>query len=154
MEIPDLLWRMYEDNREYARHHENQRSTASNLTMVVSAGILGLLTLDQKLNISDLPLTAFLFLIGLFGAVFSAKHYERVRLHLYRANQYLSRLETLVPGSDIDALKVAGSRETKNRFPVLYHVQLNKFWIGLHLFLSFVGLVMTIIILGAWLSPS
>lgn len=139
MEDLDLLWKLFEDNRNYAKHHENQRSTASNITMIVSAGILGLITFDKELTLADLPLALFLTLLGFFGALFSAKHYERVRLHLYRAEAYLQEIEQMRPDLGISTLRADANTKTRERFPRLSTIQLHRFWIVLHLFLAFIG---------------
>ena len=81
MDKNEILWKLYEDNRNYARFHELQRSTATNLILAVSAGLIGLVTFDKNINLLDLPSVLFLDVLGNFGAIFSAKHYERARLH-------------------------------------------------------------------------
>ena len=81
MDKNEILWKLYEDNRNYARFHELQRSTATNLILAVSAGLIGLVTFDKNINLLDLPSVLFLDVLGIFGAIFSAKHYERARLH-------------------------------------------------------------------------
>jgi len=143
----ELLWRLYADNREYARAHESQRSAAANLIVAISAGLLGLATFDQKLTVADLPLTLFLMLVGLFGAVFSSKHYERTRLHLNRARQYLRRLNDLFPEDRIVDLQKQGDAENERAFPRLYHLKLNSLWNGFYLLISFLGFVLSSYIL-------
>jgi TctA family transporter len=149
MDQVELLWKLFDDNRQYAKHHENQRASAANITMIVSAGILGLITFDRQLSLSDLPLAMFQTLVGLFGAAFSAKHYERIRLHLYRAEQYLMKIDALMPEVGIAKLRAEANQKTATRFPRLSRLQLHWFWVVLHLFLASVGAaIMGIILLG------
>jgi hypothetical protein len=45
-------------------------------------------TADEQVDVSDVPLTLTLVAIGLFRAGFSAKHYERFKLHMARAKAH------------------------------------------------------------------
>jgi hypothetical protein len=139
----ELLWRLYADNREYARAHEAQRSTAANLIVVIAAGLLGLATFDQHLTMADLPLTLFLILVGSFGALFSSKHYERTRLHLNRAKKYLRRLDELFPQERIVELQQQGDAENARAFPRLYSMKLNNLWNVFYAMLALLGVLLS-----------
>ncbi len=147
----ELLWKLYEDNRGFARHHELLRATASNLTMVISAGVLGLVTFDGHIGTEDFPLTLLLTLLGFFGALFTAKHYERARLHLNRAAEYFAKLAQLHPNAQIDELRRIGTSKNNATFPRLNKVRLHRFWIALHLLISLLGISLTTIIIYRWL---
>ena len=100
--LRDVLWKMYQEHCNEGRHHETQRSTVTNLVIVVAAGVIGLITYDKGITWADLPLTCFLILLGLFGAVFTLKHYERFAMHMARARSYRDALDELLP--KVDAL--------------------------------------------------
>jgi hypothetical protein len=142
----ELLWRLYADNREYARSHEAQRSAAASLIIVISAGLLGLATSDRRLGLSDVPLTAFLGAVGAFGLVFSSKHYERTRLHLNRARQYLLRLDELFPEERIIALQERGDSVNREAFPRLSDIKLNWLWNTLYFAIATLGILLTVTI--------
>jgi hypothetical protein len=139
----ELLWRLYIDNREYARTHEGQRAMAANLIVAISAGLVGLATFDQKLTTADLPLTFFLMAVGLFGTVFSSKHYERTRLHLNRAKQFLKRLDELFPEDRILALQKQGDEDNNRAFPRLAKIKLNSLWNMFYTLISLLGFVLS-----------
>ena len=147
MDEKDILWKMYEENRSYARHHEQLRATGTSLLIAVGAGVIGLITHNRVLGYEELPLSVLLLVVGLFGAVFSAKHYERLRLHLTRAEQYLDALEEHCPDLNLVKLKRAGDRANAKRFPRLSKLRLNRFWGALHLFNALLGLALTILCL-------
>src|SRR5581483_9619374 len=84
----DLLLRLYEEDRTFARHHETQRTQASSIVIAVSAGLLAFISSDGKINAFDIPSAFLLLILGVFGIIFTQKHYERIRLHLYRAYEY------------------------------------------------------------------
>src|SRR3712207_1575685 len=83
----DVLWKFYQDYLTQMRHYEMQRSTVTNLLLLVAAAVLAFITYDKVLSRSDLPLTGLLVIIGLFGAAFSLKHYERTSFHIERARK-------------------------------------------------------------------
>lgn len=59
----DILWGMYQEHCTQGRHHEGQRATMSNLLLVLSGGILGLITF-KDLSFETWPLSAFLIILG------------------------------------------------------------------------------------------
>jgi len=146
MDERDILIQIYQEDCEFARHHENLRATVANIIIAVSAGILGIVAFDQKVNINDLPLTIFLTFLGIFGGIFSSKHYERVRLHLNRAKQYFSKLEAIAPATNLSELREKGNTANKSRFPRLFDLRLNRFWVALHLLISLLGFTLSFII--------
>src|SRR5437868_4603714 len=94
--LRDVLWKMYEENVTEGRHHETQRATVTNLVIAIAAAVLGLVTYDKAITHLDLPLTIFLVFLGVFGAAFSSKYYERFRLHMKRAKKYRNALDKLL----------------------------------------------------------
>lgn len=103
----ELLWRLYHDNREYARFHENMRAVGTNVIAGSAAILVGFITHDNKLTLLDLPVCAFLILIGMFGAIFSSKQYERNRLHANRAAHYLYEIDKAFEEYDYASIKTA-----------------------------------------------
>jgi TctA family transporter len=95
----EVLLQFHQCQLELIVHQEGQRTSATNLIMIVTAGVTGLATFDGALNVADLPLTLLLIILGIFGAVFSLKHYERFRWHLQHAIALQVQIEKLVPNS-------------------------------------------------------
>jgi len=99
--LRDVLWKMYQENCTQGRHHESQRSTVAAVFLAIAGAAIGLITFDKGILPSDLPLTIFLFFLGCFGAVFSAKQYERFSFHMERARRDRAALDALLPGSPL-----------------------------------------------------
>ena len=94
----DVLWKMYQEHCTQGRHHETQRSTVISTLLAISAAVIGVITLDRNIVYpADLPLSVTLIFIGVFGAGFSMKHYERFSLHMERARRYRDALDALLP---------------------------------------------------------
>ena len=145
----DVLLSLYNDAIAYCRHQEEQRATMTSLILAICAALLGIVGLDDHVSSADLPFAAFLVVLGSFGAVFSAKQYERFDLHQERGKEFRREIERLHPGTGIPSLRKAAAETTKAEHPILYPIPLHWFWIGLPLIVAGVGaLLVAYILLG------
>ena len=142
--LRDVLWKMYQEHCTQGRHHEAQRSTVAGALIAISGAVIGLVTFDKSISRIDLPLTLFLCGLGIFGAVFSAKHYERFSLHMKRAQKYRDELDGLLPGKPIKRLKKIADAEHDGEFPNLKDLRLNQFWICLYVLIALLGLALSV----------
>ncbi len=93
-------------------------------------------------------MSLYLTLLGLWGAVFSLKHYERYLLHMSRARQYRNALDALLSDAGIKKLKQDADTEHNNKWPWLHQVRLFWFWLSIHIVVAAIGLIITIMALG------
>ena len=149
-DVKDVLWKLYGDHYTQVRHYETQRSTVTNLLLTIAAALLAFVTYDKGLTRSDIPLTALIFVIGLFGAAFSLKYHERSSFHYNRLKHYRDKLDELLsdPGL-LERLREKAVEKHAQDFPTLYRGKLHwwkvhRLWIFLHLLVSLFGLVLTI----------
>lgn len=150
------LMGMYQENRAHARHHESQRVTVSSIIIASSVGLVSLISAGG-LTRADWPLTAALVSIGLFGTMFTATQYERIRLYKRRANEYRRALDDLLfkeaegEGRAPDTLEgVTGNadREHRKRFPLLCRVSgVKSFWIFWPMMIALIGTLATAYVL-------
>ena len=143
----ELIWRVFQEHCTWERHHEAQRGPATSLLLVISAGILGVITYDGSINPSDLPLSIFLILQGLFGAIFVEKQYECFAKHQRRANKYREMLDEIVPDARIIALRKESDKENAAIYPRISKVRLHRFWSILHLLIAIIGVFLSAIII-------
>ena len=141
----DLWWGLYQENLIHARHHEQQRTSITAFFAAVGAAILGIVGLDKCVSQADSPLLAMLFALGVFGALLTAKQYERYTHHMERARQYRNALEKSVPGSNLEELKQSGDAIAAKAHPRLSKLKLVNFWVLLHLLSSALALVLFLI---------
>lgn len=139
----DVLWKMYQEHSTQGRHHETQRSTVATALIAIAGASMGFVTLDRGLTRIDMPLTVFIVAVGMFGAAFSAKHYERFSMHMERARAYRDELDSLLAGAPIKRLKHLADKEHARQFPRLEKLRLNAFWLAMYLFLGTLGVVLT-----------
>jgi len=135
----DLLLALFQHNSEQARHHQIQRATTTNLIIVISSGIIGLIALDHQLNHADFYPALLLVVLGVFGALWSAKHHERFAYYTERARGYRDESDSLLPGAKLKTIKEAADEETKKKHKFLHKIQLWHLWVFLHIVIAVIG---------------
>jgi len=93
----DVLLGMYCENRAHARHYEDQRATISNIIMLATVALIGVIAQDG-LKPDDWPLTVAVALVGAFGSVFTTIYFRRIKRFEKRSDEYLLALDVLVFG--------------------------------------------------------
>lgn len=141
MDERDVLWGMYQEHCTQGRHHEEQRASVTNLIIALSAAMTGLLTF-KELSHAMWPLAAMIVLLGLFGALFSLKHYERFRFHMKCAGEYRNALEQLLPASNLAAHRQAAKAAHGSKYRIIAAVHLFLFWLVLNLVITALGSVL------------
>lgn len=94
-EQKDVLLRMYQENRAHVRHYEDQRSRAANIIIIATVGLIGLMA-HGGLKRPDWLLSAALIILGFYGAVFTAIHYECICYYKRRAGECGETLKALL----------------------------------------------------------
>jgi hypothetical protein len=140
MSLHGVLWKLCEENYTQVRHHETQRSVVVGVILAVAVAAIGLITFDHAIaGPTDIPPALLLIVIGIFGAGFSMKHYERLRLHAERARRYRNALDRLFPGRPIKELKIEADLAIAAQFPWLNGLQLHYWWLVLNLAIAALG---------------
>lgn len=143
----EVMWRLYAENTAHGRHHETMRATVTNIVLIIAGAVLTVIGFSKGIQFDHWPLTGFLIFVGLFGAIFVIKHYERYCLHMERARQYRNSLESHLPQTNILLLKSKADAEHKKEFRRLVDWKLSKFWVALHMIVASFGVVLTVIAL-------
>ena len=94
-EKKDVWLGLYQEDRNHVRHLEAQRATASNIIVVTTAALIGVMATDD-LTCKDWPVSVGLIILGLYGAMFTAVHYESISYYRRRAGEHCDELEALV----------------------------------------------------------
>lgn len=148
-DIKDMLWGLYQEHYAHIRHYESQRSTVTNLLIIIAAALLAFITYDKAITRADIPLACMLFITGLFGAAFSIKYHERTSLHYQRVLKYRDKLDKLFEPPFIIALKEEADQQLKAIYPRLNGgrlsgVKVHKLWVVFHLLISSLGLALIV----------
>lgn len=144
-ESSDAVLAYWNEHRQQLRQSENQRSAMTNFLLVITAGLSGLVV-QQKLAATTVPAVFLIVLIGLYGAITSAKFHERATYHLTQARALTKVLVDMNVLPDDQRLEE--SRESHYRiYPRLHRIRLHWLWTGLHLTVAAYGVVLTLAIL-------
>ena len=140
----DLLWGLYQEYRNHARHSETLRSTVNNYVMVVSSALITLATFDKNIDSSDLPLSLLMIFIGFIGVFFSVSYTERYNRHRERASQVRKHLdEMFFPKTDgavnIKTLRTKADEKNKLMF-VRELASGHYFWLVIPLVVFLIGI--------------
>jgi hypothetical protein len=128
VESSDAVLAYWNEHRQQFRQSEDQRSTMTNFLLVITAGLSGLIV-QQKLSPTVAPLALLIILIGLYGALVSAKYHERAQYHLTQARaltKVLLELDMLPEDQQIIEFREAHYRT----YPRLHRVRLHWLWTG------------------------
>ena len=134
---------LYKDNREHARHHETQRTTMSNLILVITAAASGMISIDSNLSINDLPLTLFISFLGLFGVIFTIKYGFRIGYHLSVSRKILEYSSKDI-FEKVSKFQRASESESKYQKWIIIYPN-TYFWIVLHGCIILYGIVLSVI---------
>jgi len=140
----DILWGMYQEHTTQGRHHEVQRASLTNIVIVVAGGIIAFIA-QGGVTRDKWIMAAFLIVLGCFGALFSAKQYERSRFHITAAGLYRKELESLTP-IDLTTIRNNAEKKHKGEYPWLESIRLYWLWIIVHLLIAGLGVVLLLYI--------
>jgi len=141
MDVSEVLWGMYEEHCSQGRHYEGQRAAVTNLILALAAAMTAVLSF-RAFSPEMWPLAALVLVLGLFGTLFSMKHYERFRFHMKCAEEYGNALEKMLPASKITELRKKAKAAHEAQFLLLPPVHLIVFWLSLHLAIAALGAVL------------
>ena len=136
MNKQEIYLSLYKENNDHARHHESQRTTMSNLTLIITAGIGSIISMDKALTLYDLPFSIFIILLGTFGIIFTKKYGSRLAYHLMVAKEMLRHIS---PQIHTELTKSRALAEEKNTYSLwLRKKSITEYWV-----IIFIGCILT-----------
>lgn len=88
----DVLLKMYDEHASHAKLHEEQREKMTNYLFLATGLIVTFIT-SAKFAYYTIPASIVLIALGVYGALFSMKHYERNRHHTEILRQFRRELD-------------------------------------------------------------
>jgi hypothetical protein len=119
----ESLWKYYEEHASQAKQHEDQRERMTALLIVLAGVMVGFLTADKLDVCFRIFGSVMLFVIGLFGLMFSLKHYERNRLHTAILGKIRAEIDREITHpyrrdkKSLDALRKEGETKHYTEYP-------------------------------------
>jgi hypothetical protein len=143
MDNTEFAWKLYETERDFIKHHENQRTNASSILAAISAALVVAVGSDVTDGVFQIMTAIVLTLNGVFGAVFSGKLYELIQLHAARSYAYLDAVNAKFPEFRVSDVKSNVKKRQEEKYPYFSKISLNKIWFRFHLLVALFGLVIT-----------
>ena len=135
------------EHRDQLRQSEGQRALLTNYLLVIAAALSALIT-QQKFVIETLPLSILITVVGLYGALATAKYHERAEYHLMQARALTRVLKDMGALADEDATLDEFRQQHYRRYRRLSKIRLHRLWTGLHLGIAGYGLALLIVTLA------
>jgi len=142
----EILLKFCENEWAQERLLENQRSTLTNFIIFISVADFGLI-IQKGFDENSIPLAIILIIIGLYGALVSAKLYERWKFSVHRVREWRGKIDKLYPEAQLIELKNLADKKHSNKFPIFSKIHLTSLWIILHLSIAFLGVVCLLVII-------
>jgi len=139
----ELLWKFYTDSIDQARLHERQRINITNIVLVLSSLMIGLVTSDQRINASDLSLSLMVILIGMFGVMFNYKQYHLFNIYYERSRSFRNEIALKQPSLNLLKLIESSDSKTNSNFRIINNIKLHKLWTSLSVLVLLIGIILT-----------
>jgi hypothetical protein len=140
----DAVLAYWKEHREQFRQSENQRAVLTNYVLVITAAVSGLIV-QQRFSLRTLPLSVLIVVIGLYGALASAKYHERADYHLLQARALTRVLIDAGALADSSAVLEEFRQTHYGKYPRLHRLRLHWMWTGLHLGIAVYGAVLVVV---------
>ena len=142
----NILLKFCENEWLQGRQSEDQRATMTNFIVIIAAAVLGFIV-QMGFDTQALPLSILLIPLGAYGALVSAKLYERWHFSMRRARYWRKRINELYPDAQLLQLKEAADNEHKTKYNRFRRLRLNWLWLTLHILIALLGIVCSIVII-------
>jgi hypothetical protein len=143
----DVLVQQWLSRWEQIRHLESQRATMTNMILILASAGIGYVA-QKRIEPRLLTVSGALIVLGMFGALASAKYYERFKLHLREARVIRQKIDERFPLLELSELADITWHQHTLEFSRLARIPLYGLWIALHVGITLAGLLITSIILA------
>src|SRR5262245_48295007 len=123
----EILWRMCNEHYSQARQHETQRTSMSQVILVIAGALLAFYTSQYSGGEKFWVVPIALACLGIFGAAFCRKQYERSKFHMRAAGLHRDRIATLL-NLKLAEIRQAAKAKQKDKFRWAERLRLNHFW--------------------------
>lgn len=139
----EFVWRLYESERDFIKHHENQRTNASSILAAVAAALIVAISSDFTDGLAKMLVASTLAFVGFSGSIFSGKLYELIQLHASRSYEFLKIANESYPDIHVKDIKDRVKESQKIKFPFFAKRSLNRIWFTYHIIVMILGICLT-----------
>ena len=173
----DVLLKIHDEHAAQARQHENQRERIANYILII-VGILVTFISNSNFAAYSIPASMLLIILGIYGFMFTRKHYERNRLHVSILSKFLEEINKELTKknsskSTLKEIRNAGEQTHYENFPEKEadktqqeekvnktqqekakdwsaRHRLNSYWLAIPIFSVAIGLIFLLITILIW----
>jgi hypothetical protein len=147
------LLEMCKEHASQARQHESQRHQMTSIVVAIAAALVAFVGANLKDPSWGLLIPGlFIVLLGMFGAAFSRKHYERNRMHTTIMAAFRQQWEERT-SVQLGSIREEAEANHNAGFPRLHKWHLHVFWDCLNGSVAVVGFGLVMVIVGSLSSP-
>jgi hypothetical protein len=138
----NILQASFKHYFEMAMDHHTKAATTSNFLLIIVGAIISFVGFDTAVDgTADLVSGAVVFVIGLFGMVWTRKQFERYKFWQHIAHQYQKELAKLVPELITeDVYRPKAKAAAAKDFRTLARIHELWLWASLHGIVAAIGL--------------
>jgi len=142
MDNTELYLRLYEEERNHARFHEEHINSTTNLIALAVAGIFTFAFGVVEMNLTDVVAAVAVIFLGIYGLFITHKKAERRKLHFERGYKFLAQIN--LPEGAVNLQEIAEMADCKlmKQRPILYHTNIRLMWSCFHFSVILLGLVL------------
>ena len=159
----ESLQSYYDEHAAQARKHEDQRERVTNVVLSIAGLLVGLVTF-ANLQLWSLIAAASVSLLGVYGFMFSGKHYERFKFHTEILQAVRTEIDRVSLEPEAEKASLSSLRRTAavnhyktfvwpkfsgtnddvqaNAISWIARQRLHVFWEAVHLLLVAIGLAL------------
>ncbi|WP_174186437.1 hypothetical protein [Nocardia barduliensis] len=127
------------------RQSENHRAIMTMLVVIGAIGGMTYIALQHDSHMISAAVSLAVCLLGLFGALISAKYFERFKMHMDAAQLLRRRLNDLYPRLYLEDDWAANRRQHESKYKVLSWIRLEHLWVLAHLGIATLGGVVAVL---------
>jgi hypothetical protein len=142
----DILHATFKHYFDMALDHHTKAGTTSHILLIIVTALIALAGQEQTGELAGLTIGCTIFFIGLFGMVWVRKQHERYFYWQHIAYRYQRELAKIVPNFKTGTDYYADAREVTKAdgYGVINQIRDRHFWVTLHFFIAFSGLLLVV----------
>jgi len=143
MDEKEIIWGLVKDNFEQARSHERFRADVTKLVLILTGILAAAMSVEGIAEPGKQFIYAAIGIVGVFGAIANAKHYERFSMHIHIAQKFIDLFQEKDDKPiDFNERFIEFQKGRLWSHSWLASFSLNWLWTGLPALIGIVGLVL------------
>lgn len=114
--VKEIALAFFGHEMKRVEYYESSREKTTAILFSISSGLFAVLTIQKSFDVIGIYIGSLIFIVDVFGVVFSVKHYLRSRYHYERARAYRDFVDSKYLNGLIGRLREDGKENFYERF--------------------------------------